>query len=120
MATIFMMDDEASTRAILWTVLELAEHAVLGASTGREGLTLYRHTPTDLVIAHIFMPKLNGLDTMMELTREFLNVTVIAISDVVRLQKTLETARRAQVSSFGIREEDVRIRKRPSKKVRPA
>jgi DNA-binding NarL/FixJ family response regulator len=36
------------------------------------GLELYRHRPTDLVITDIGMPELNGLDVTLELTREFL------------------------------------------------
>ena len=82
MATILIIDDEAPIRALLRTTLEAAGHAVLEAPNGRIGLDLYRHRPTDLVITDIAMPELNGLDMILELTREFLHTKVIAISGV--------------------------------------
>ena len=45
-------------------------------------IDLYREQRADLVITDILLPELNGLETIMELTREFLNVKVIAISGV--------------------------------------
>ena len=46
----------------------------------RAGGGLYRQRTADLVITDICMPTLDGLDLMIELTREFLNVKVIAMS----------------------------------------
>lgn len=97
MATILIIDDEVSIRTLLRIALESAGHRVLEASNGREGLTLYRHTPTDLVIADVLMPELNGLDAIIELTREFLDVKVIVISGAERLQNKLDTADAAKL-----------------------
>lgn len=47
---------------------------------GRIGLAMYRERPTDLVITDLFMPEMNGLDVVLELTREFLDTKVIAIT----------------------------------------
>ena len=80
MASILVIDDEPEIRALLRTVLESAGHTVTEATNGREGVALYRQQPADLVITDIQMPELNGLDLILELTREFLNVKVIAIS----------------------------------------
>jgi DNA-binding response OmpR family regulator len=93
MATILVMDDEAPIRALLSTALESAGHNVVEASNGREGITMYRQRPADLVIVDILMPDLNGLDTIMELTREFLHVKVIAISGVVDDRCMLDMAK---------------------------
>ena len=49
---------------------------------GRQGLELYRHTPTDLIITDIAMPELNGLEMILSLTRQFLDAKVIAISGI--------------------------------------
>jgi CheY-like chemotaxis protein len=84
MASILIIDDESAIRTLLRAVLEGAGHTVTEASNGREGITLYRQQPVDLVITDIHMPELNGIDLIMELTREFLNVKVIAISGVPR------------------------------------
>ena len=79
-ARILITDDEESIRALLRTTLEGAGHEVTGASNGRIGLALYRFRPPDLVITDILMPEMNGVDMLLELTREFLHAKVIAIS----------------------------------------
>jgi DNA-binding response OmpR family regulator len=80
MATILIIDDEEPIRALLRTTLEAAGYEVTEAANGRLGLERYRHRPTDLVIADLLMPELNGLDMILELTRSFLDAKVIAIS----------------------------------------
>jgi CheY-like chemotaxis protein len=80
MASILVIDDEPNIRTLLRAILESDGHTVIEATNGREGVTLYRQQPVDLVITDIHMPELNGLDLILELTREFLNVKVIAIS----------------------------------------
>jgi two-component system response regulator (stage 0 sporulation protein F) len=80
MATILIIDDEEGIRALLRTMLELAGYEVIEAANGRQGLELYRLRPTDLIITDILMPELNGLDMILELTRQFLHAKVIAIS----------------------------------------
>ena len=93
MATILIIDDEAPIRALLRTTLEAAGHEVTEAANGRIGLELYRHRPTDLVITDILMPELNGLDMLLELTREFLHAKVIAISGAGGEQNVLDVAK---------------------------
>ena len=79
-ATILVIDDQKSIRALLRLVLEGAGHDVLEASNGRLGLELYQQRSADLIITDILMPEMNGLELMLELTRNFLNVKVIAMS----------------------------------------
>ena len=93
MATILIIDDEATMRALLRTTLEGAGHEVTEAANGRIGLELYRHRPTDLVITDIVMPELNGLDMLLELTREFIHAKVIAISGEGGEMKVLDAAK---------------------------
>ena len=93
MATIMIIDDEVPIRALLRTTLEAAGHTVTEAANGREGLALYRYTPTDLVITDIAMPELNGLDMMLALTRQFLDAKVIAISGVGGDTNVLDAAK---------------------------
>ena len=78
-------------RAVVCSALQSVGYEVLEASNGREGLGLFRQRPPDLVIADIHMPELNGLDVIMELTREFLNVKVIAISGGARVPTPLRS-----------------------------
>ena len=80
MATILVIDDQESIRALLRVALEVAGHEVLEASNGRLGLEVYRERSADLIITDIVMPEMDGLEMMLELTRGFLNVKVIAMS----------------------------------------
>ena len=93
MATVLIIDDEESIRALLRTTLEAAGYEVVEAANGREGLERYRLNPTDLVITDIAMPELNGLDMMLALTRQFLHAKVIAISGVGGEATGLDTAK---------------------------
>lgn len=93
MATILIIDDEEGIRALLRTVLEAAGYEVTEAANGRQGLEWYRRRPTDLIITDIGMPELNGLDLIVELTRQFLHAKVIAISGVGGETNVLDVAK---------------------------
>ena len=80
MATVLIIDDEESVCALLRVALEAAGYEVTEAVNGRQGLDRYRQRPTDLVIVDMLMPVMNGLDMLLDLTREFLHAKVIAMS----------------------------------------
>ena len=63
------------------------------AANGHEGLERYRQRATDLVITDMLMPELNGLDLLLDLTREFLHAKVIAISGACGEQNVLNVAK---------------------------
>ena len=84
MGTILVIDDQESIRTLLRVALEEDGHEVLEASNGLLGLERYRERAADLIIIDILMPEMNGLELMVELTRSFLNVKVIAMSGVLR------------------------------------
>lgn len=92
MATILVIDYQASLRALLRAILETEGHEVVEGANGRSGLALYRDQPTDLVITDIQIP-VNGLELIVELTKSFLNVKVIAMSFGQRDSPVFETAR---------------------------
>jgi two-component system response regulator (stage 0 sporulation protein F) len=93
MATILIIDDEETIRILLRSALEAVGYEVTVAVNGRQGLELYRQRPVDLVITDIIMPELNGLDMLLELTREFLHAKVIAISGAGEEKTVLDVAR---------------------------
>ena len=93
MATILIIDDEESVRALLRFALEAAGYEVTEAANGRQGLELYRQRPTDLVIVDMLMPVMNGLDMLLDLTREFLHAKLIAISGAGGEQNVLDVAK---------------------------
>jgi DNA-binding response OmpR family regulator len=79
MPRILIIDDNDEIRAMLRLVLKQAGCVVDEASDGDEGVERFRAEPADLVITDILMPH-SGLETILELTREFPRTKVIAIS----------------------------------------
>jgi CheY-like chemotaxis protein len=81
MASILVIDDDEQVQAGLRGILEEAGYRVVVASNGQQGLQQFRREPADLVLLDIFMPELDGLETLAELYREYPAAKVIAISD---------------------------------------
>jgi CheY-like chemotaxis protein len=79
-ATILVIEDQASVRMLLARMLEEAGYEVHEAANGRQGLEQFHAQPMDLVLADLEMPEMNGLEVILELTRAFLDVKVIAMS----------------------------------------
>ena len=80
MAHILIIDDDPQILDMLGQTLKRQGHEVVKAFDGKEGLKLYRENPTDLVITDIIMPETEGIETIMELQRDFPDVKIIAIS----------------------------------------
>ena len=93
MATILIIDDEASIRNLLKEVLERANHRVLEAIDGQEGLTLYQQNKVDLVLMDILMPGTDGLETTLQLTREYIDAKVIAMTGAQGDRNFLDVAK---------------------------
>jgi two-component system response regulator (stage 0 sporulation protein F) len=93
MATILVIDDEESIRSLLKEVLERAGHRVLEAPDGRGGLTLYQNNTVDLVLMDILMPGTDGLETTLQLTREYLDAKVIAMTGAHGEKNFLDVAK---------------------------
>jgi CheY-like chemotaxis protein len=80
MKRILVIDDDMQLRQMLKQMLERQGYDVVEAQDGKEGLNLYRQAPTDLVITDIIMPEKEGVETIIELKRDFPDVKIIAIS----------------------------------------
>ncbi len=79
-STILVIEDDGSVRMLLAQVLADAGYQVYEAADGRQGLDRFRMQPVDLVLTDLEMPELSGLELILELTRAFLDVKVIAMS----------------------------------------
>jgi len=111
MASILVIDDDDSVRALVRSILEREGHQVREAENGETGLTLYRDKPADLVITDIMMPGRDGMEVTLALTQEFLNARVIAITGETGNHNFLNVAklfgaRRILQKPFGV--EDLR------------
>ena len=80
MARILVIDDEADMRGLLEETLQSAGHEVSLAADGEEGMKRFRARPADLVITDLYMPGQEGLETIMQLRREFPSVAIMAMS----------------------------------------
>jgi DNA-binding response OmpR family regulator len=80
MARILVIEDEEDIRGLYKRLLKQAGHEVIEAPDGDLGITLYRSEHPDLIITDIIMPGKEGIETIMELRRDFKNVKIIAIS----------------------------------------
>jgi DNA-binding response OmpR family regulator len=58
--TILVVDDQASVRQLLQEYLTEQGFRVMTASDGQSALYTARHTPPDLVMLDIMMPKMDG------------------------------------------------------------
>jgi DNA-binding response OmpR family regulator len=80
MARILIIDDEPSVRELLITMLMEEGHEVVEAADGKAGLRLLQERPADLVITDLIMPEKEGIETIMDLRRDFPDVKIIAMS----------------------------------------
>jgi DNA-binding NtrC family response regulator len=80
MASILVIDDDLEIRRMIVQMLRRSEYEVMDAGDGNEALRLQHESPADLVITDIIMPEKEGIETIMELRREFPNIKIIAIS----------------------------------------
>lgn len=80
MARILVIENDAALRDLVEKFLRDAGHDVFTAEDGAVGITVFRHAPADLIITDIIMPNKEGIETIIELQREFEDVKIIAMS----------------------------------------
>jgi CheY-like chemotaxis protein len=80
MAHILVIDDDEQFREMLVRILGLEAHRVTAARDGEEGLRLFHQFRPDLIITDILMPRMDGIETIMELARQEGCTPIIAIS----------------------------------------
>jgi two-component system nitrogen regulation response regulator NtrX len=64
MAKILVIDDEPGIRDIICRVLEAAGHEVVAYENGQGAIDHINTAPADLLITDIFMPEVEGLETI--------------------------------------------------------
>jgi len=78
--SVLIIDDERDTRESLRIILEAAGYSVRTARDGGEGLKLQEAQPADVVITDIFMPVVEGLETIQAVRSRFPRTKIIAVS----------------------------------------
>jgi len=80
MPHILVIDDDDQVRLMLRKILESEGYTVTDASDGKEGIECYRKNQADLIITDIIMPEKEGIETIIELKKEYPDVKIIAMS----------------------------------------
>jgi two-component system nitrogen regulation response regulator NtrX len=89
--TILIVDDEESIRSSLGGILEDEGYKTLFAVDGAEALAIARQEAPDLVLLDIWMPRMDGLETLQKLKELDPGLNVIMMSG----HGTIETAVRS-------------------------
>jgi len=86
--TVLIVDDEASIRMALQGILEDEGYRVNLAEDGLDGLAQLQKEIPDLVLLDIWMPRLDGLETLQRMKELYPDLAVVMISG----HGTIETA----------------------------
>jgi len=106
--TILVVDDEKDIRLSLTGILEDEGYQVVTAASGIEALECARQDLPDLVLLDIWMPGMDGLETLEKLKALFPQITVIMISG----HGTIETAvRTTKLGAFDFIEKPLSLDK---------
>ncbi len=77
---ILVVDDNQDILCFMQVALEKAGYEVQTAAEGGEGLALLSKRPAELLITDIFMPGLDGIETMRDCKARFPQTRIIAMS----------------------------------------
>jgi CheY-like chemotaxis protein len=77
---LLVVDDNADTCQSMKLLLERAGYQVEVAPNGARAIELQRELGADVVITDIFMPEVDGLETITRLRHEFPGVKIIAMT----------------------------------------
>jgi len=81
MARILIIDDEYFVRALVTRILERNGHEIFEATDGQEGIEFFeRGGQVDLVITDIFMPEMDGIETLRHLKEKNPDLKIVVIS----------------------------------------
>jgi CheY-like chemotaxis protein len=80
LARILVVDDDAAVQTTIRLLLERAGHSVVTASDGPKGLALCRSEDFDLLLLDVFMPGMDGFETMRMVRQQQPKLPIIVIS----------------------------------------
>lgn len=80
MTRVLVIDDNDDLRRALQLFLEEAGFEVAAAPNGLRGLQMQRENPACVVVTDLFMPEKEGIETIVELRRQFPDTRIVAMS----------------------------------------
>jgi DNA-binding NtrC family response regulator len=94
MATILLIDDEASIRRTLKEILEFEKYQVLEAPDGFSAIDIFKKSSIDIVLLDIKMPKMDGLEVLDFLQEINPEIPVIMISGHGNIDTAVEAVKK--------------------------
>jgi DNA-binding NtrC family response regulator len=94
MATILLIDDEASIRRTLKEILEFEKYQVLEAPDGFSAIDIFKKSTIDIVLLDIKMPKMDGLEVLDFLQEINPEIPVIMISGHGNIDTAVEAVKK--------------------------
>ena len=81
MARILVIDDESELRTLLIRIFTRQGHETVEAANGREALRHLEVAPGfDVIVTDLFMPEMDGIETLRHIKTEWPDAKVIVIS----------------------------------------
>ena len=77
---VLVIEDNPELREYLRLALEMHEHQVLTAEHGRDALAYLNGHRVDAVVTDVFMPEMDGIETVATLRRQFPDIRLVAMS----------------------------------------
>jgi len=82
MPRVLVIDDSPGLRELMCIGLRASGYEVAAAGDGRRALRLQREKPCDVIVTDLFMPEMDGIETIQTVRQEFPATAIIAISGV--------------------------------------
>ncbi len=80
-ATVLIVDDSPMVLSLLTRIMELERYHVYAAGDGIEALTLLEKvSPVNVVIADVSMPRMDGCELALELSKRYPQLPIVLIS----------------------------------------
>lgn len=92
---VLVIEDDEHFRSLTLRWLQSYGIEAEGAAHGARGLALQRERPADVIVTDIFMPEMEGMETINDLRKEFPAAKIIAMSgrDPMAKYDVLQSAR---------------------------
>jgi CheY-like chemotaxis protein len=103
---ILFVDDDVDFRSAMKVLLEREGYEVEVAANGARALDLWRTRPFEVMVTDLFMPQMDGFETMVEIRRQSPSFKIIAMSSGGVLCKP-----DSYLSTAGVAGADAAIRK---------
>lgn len=99
---VLVVDDETDILESLQALLQahLKGVRILAARSGIEGLALLRREPVDLILSDYKMPRMNGIEFLVEARRSAPSVLRVLITAYPDLELALRSINEAKIENF--------------------